>query len=104
MPCIYREGRRGDFLPPVLQGARGYKQFSSAVKWPSGCNTLMSIILLDIMNTELDILIVGGGFSGTMLAAHLLRRAEGYSVGIVDRSSQPGRGIAYSSPHRFHLL
>jgi uncharacterized NAD(P)/FAD-binding protein YdhS len=64
---------------------------------------IMSIILLEIMR-DLDVLIVGGGFSGTMVATHLLRRHEGLSVGILERSSQPGRGLAYSSPHRFHLL
>jgi len=56
------------------------------------------------MASVLDILIVGDGFSGTTIAAHLLRRATGLSVGILDRGGQPGRGLAYSSPHRFHLL
>ena len=64
---------------------------------------IMSIMLLEIMR-DLNVLIVGGGFSGTMVATHLLRRHEGLSVGILERSSQPGRGLAYSSPHRFHLL
>jgi uncharacterized NAD(P)/FAD-binding protein YdhS len=63
----------------------------------------MSIVLLDIMDT-LDLLIIGGGFSGTMIATHVLCRGEGLSVGVLERSSQPGRGLAYSSPHRFHLL
>jgi uncharacterized NAD(P)/FAD-binding protein YdhS len=63
----------------------------------------MSIVLLGIMNT-LDLLIIGGGFSGTMVSAHVLRGGEGLSVGVLERSSQPGRGLAYSSPHRFHLL
>ena len=51
-----------------------------------------------------DVLVVGGGFSGTMLAIHLLRRSTSLSVAIVDRGTLPGRGLAYSSPHRFHLL
>ena len=54
--------------------------------------------------SHFDILIVGGGFSGTMLAIHLLRMSPSLSVAIVDRGAQPGRGLAYSSPHRFHLL
>ena len=53
---------------------------------------------------EFDILIVGGGFSGTMLAVHLLRQSSSLSVAVVDRGSLPGRGLAYSSPHKFHLL
>ena len=53
---------------------------------------------------DLDVLIIGGGFSGTMVATHLLRRRERLSIGVLERISQPGRGLAYSSPHRFHLL
>lgn len=52
---------------------------------------------------QFDILIVGGGFSGTVLAIQLLRHTS-LSIAIVDRTSSPGRGLAYSSPHRFHLL
>ena len=54
--------------------------------------------------SQFDVLIVGGGFSGTMLAVHLLRLSSSLSVAIVDRGTLPGRGLAYSSPHRFHLL
>ncbi len=50
-----------------------------------------------------DILIIGGGFSGTMLAVHLLGQT-GLSIAVVDRGDSPGRGLAYGSPHRFHLL
>ncbi|MBI3478487.1 MAG: FAD/NAD(P)-binding protein [Acidobacteria bacterium] len=53
---------------------------------------------------DLDVLIIGGGFSGTMVATHLLRRRQGLLIGVLERKSQPGRGLAYSSPHRFHLL
>ncbi len=55
-------------------------------------------------DSQFDVLIVGGGFSGTMLAVHLLRSSSSLSVAIVDRGALPGRGLAYSSPHRFHLL
>jgi len=57
-----------------------------------------------VSELQFDVLIVGGGFSGTMLAVHLLRCSPSLSVGIVDRGAFPGRGLAYSSPHRFHLL
>jgi uncharacterized NAD(P)/FAD-binding protein YdhS len=56
-----------------------------------------------VHDPQFDILIIGGGFSGTMLAVHLLRRT-GLSVAVVDRGTLPGRGLAYGSPHRFHLL
>jgi uncharacterized NAD(P)/FAD-binding protein YdhS len=56
-----------------------------------------------VNNPRFDILIIGGGFSGTMLAVHLLRRTF-LSVAVVDRGNLPGRGLAYGSLHRFHLL
>ena len=39
-----------------------------------------------------------------MLAMHLLRLSASLSVTVMDRGSLPGRGLAYSSPHKFHLL
>jgi uncharacterized NAD(P)/FAD-binding protein YdhS len=57
-----------------------------------------------VVNSQLDVLIVGGGFSGTMLAVHLLRRTTSLSIAVLDQTSLPGRGRAYRSPHRFHLL
>jgi uncharacterized NAD(P)/FAD-binding protein YdhS len=53
---------------------------------------------------QFDIAIIGGGFSGTILAVQLLRGSSALSIGVIDRGSQPGRGLAYSSPHKFHLL
>lgn len=53
---------------------------------------------------QIDVLIVGGGFSGTVLAVQLLRRTTSLSIAVLDKSSLPGRGLAYGSPHRFHLL
>jgi uncharacterized NAD(P)/FAD-binding protein YdhS len=55
-------------------------------------------------HSQPDVLIIGGGFSGTMLVVHLLRNSPCLSVAVVDRGALPGRGIAYSTPHRFHLL
>jgi len=57
-----------------------------------------------VSESQFDVVIIGGGFSGTMLAVHLLRHSSSLSVAIVDRGALPGRGLAYSSPHRFHLL
>jgi uncharacterized NAD(P)/FAD-binding protein YdhS len=46
--------------------------------------------------------IVGGGFSGTILAAQLARRGIG-SV-LIDGSGRIGRGVAYSTREPAHLL
>lgn len=47
--------------------------------------------------------IIGGGFSGTMLAVQLLRRGE-TRVTLIERSGTPGRGLAYGAAHSMHLL
>jgi uncharacterized NAD(P)/FAD-binding protein YdhS len=49
------------------------------------------------------IAIIGGGFSGTVLAANLLRRppAQPCRIVLVERREQPGRGVAYQvTAHR----
>jgi uncharacterized NAD(P)/FAD-binding protein YdhS len=50
-------------------------------------------------------LIVGAGFSGTVLAANLLRRlpASGADVVLIERSAVMGRGVAYAA-HAFPYL
>lgn len=52
------------------------------------------------------IAIIGAGYSGTLVAAHLLRLAQGpLTVRLFDRDpKQFGRGIAYSTPLACHLL
>jgi len=53
---------------------------------------IMSIYIIDISGGssfvsefQHDVLIVGGGFSGAMLAANLLRRSSTLSVAVMDR-------------------
>lgn len=51
------------------------------------------------------ILIVGGGASGVLMAAHLLRRAPPeIEVILVERATLLGCGIAYATDHPDHLL
>ena len=50
----------------------------------------------------LDAIIVGGGFSGTMVAAQLARR--GLTSLLVEGSGRAGRGTAYSTREAAHLL
>jgi uncharacterized NAD(P)/FAD-binding protein YdhS len=51
------------------------------------------------------IAIVGAGFSGTLLALHLLRRCPpGSKITLIERGVQFGRGAAYSTGNPNHLL
>lgn len=49
------------------------------------------------------VVIVGGGFSGTMLAVQLARLGK-TRITLVDRGANPGQGVAYSTGHPAHLL
>src|SRR5579862_1955779 len=51
-----------------------------------------------------DVAIVGGGFSGTMVAAHLARHLDDASSVTVFEPERLGCGAAYGTPHRQHLL
>jgi uncharacterized NAD(P)/FAD-binding protein YdhS len=49
--------------------------------------------------------IIGAGFTGTMLAVHLLRRATApTTIYLIDRASTFGRGLAYATESPCHLL
>ena len=49
-----------------------------------------------------DVVIIGGGYSGTMVAAELARR--GIDAALVEGRNRAGRGTAYSTPEDVHLL
>jgi uncharacterized NAD(P)/FAD-binding protein YdhS/glyoxylase-like metal-dependent hydrolase (beta-lactamase superfamily II) len=51
------------------------------------------------------IAILGAGFSGSMVACHLLRKAKRpLSIALIDRSGRFGPGVAYGTPDPGHLL
>lgn len=51
------------------------------------------------------IAVIGGGFSGTMTALHLLWRSRrGDRVYLFERSQRVGPGVAYSTAHPRHLV
>lgn len=51
---------------------------------------------------RLPVAIIGGGFSGTILAAQLARR--GIDCALIDGSGRMGKGVAYSTTEPAHLL
>jgi uncharacterized NAD(P)/FAD-binding protein YdhS len=51
----------------------------------------------------LRVVVIGGGFSGTLVAIHLLRQSSFVELDIVDERL-PGRGLAYSTNCAEHLL
>lgn len=52
------------------------------------------------------ITIIGGGASGTLLAANLLRESDDRTleINMVEKNPTIGRGVAYSTPDDIHLL
>jgi uncharacterized NAD(P)/FAD-binding protein YdhS len=48
--------------------------------------------------------VIGAGFSGVLIAAHLLRAADGPKVVLIERGPRFGRGAAYASASPHHLL
>lgn len=51
----------------------------------------------------IDTAIIGGGFSGTLLAVNLVRH-QGPACAIIERRTDAGLGLAYSTASRSHLL
>ncbi len=51
-----------------------------------------------------DVAIVGGGCSGALVAAHLLRSGFSGEIAIIEMRSKLGHGLAYSTPFDQHLL
>ena len=54
--------------------------------------------------TTHTVAIVGGGFSGTLLALQLLRQPATPNVVLLERDHPIGRGLAYSTPNLSHRL
>lgn len=53
----------------------------------------------------MNIVVVGAGFSGTMVAVHLARQMRvRLSVTLIERTGRFGAGVAYATPFACHLL
>lgn len=60
---------------------------------------------MDSPNEAFRIAIIGGGFSGSLVAAQLLRRArQPLHILLVERTGEFGRGVAYGTRCSDHLL
>jgi uncharacterized NAD(P)/FAD-binding protein YdhS len=57
-----------------------------------------------IAGPEDHVVIVGGGFSGTLLAINLMRHGGPRATVVERRPGQLARGVAYSAAHPSHLL
>lgn len=57
-----------------------------------------------MIERNFQVVIIGGGFSGTILAVQLLRRDPLIGIAVIEKAGQPGRGLAYGTQHLSHLL
>lgn len=67
-------------------------------------NVLESLLMTPVVSRHADLLIVGGGLSGTLLAAQLLRQPGARHIVIVEPRAELGRGEAYSATELGHTL
>lgn len=66
---------------------------------------LMNNSIFNLTVSPVAIAIIGGGFSGSLVAANLLRNATmPLSIKLIERNSEIGRGVAYGTPVDCHLL
>lgn len=57
------------------------------------------------LQTSITIAIVGSGFSGSLVAAHLLKTAtRPLTIKLIERHNDMGKGVAYSTDTTSHLL
>lgn len=65
----------------------------------------MNDVVLNLTIYHCDIAIIGGGFSGCLVAANLLRDATvPVVIKLIERSPEVGRGVAYGTQISCHLL
>jgi uncharacterized NAD(P)/FAD-binding protein YdhS len=51
-----------------------------------------------------DVIIVGAGYSGTLVAVHLARADASLRIALIERGKSAGRGVAYGTTDAKHLL
>lgn len=61
--------------------------------------------MTNVTVSQLAIAIIGGGFSGSLVAANLLRNAAvPLTIKLIEPNPQLGRGVAYQTKFLCHLL
>src|SRR3954452_20113155 len=64
-----------------------------------------AVSVTDTEPVRTDVAVVGGGASGTLTAIHLMAsRAHDLNVTVHDASGEVGKGLAYGTTDRRHLL
>ncbi|RZA16169.1 MAG: FAD-dependent oxidoreductase [Proteobacteria bacterium] len=53
--------------------------------------------MINVVSRFADVVIIGGGLSGTLLAVQLLRQPRGQRIVIIEPRPELGRGEAYSA-------
>lgn len=57
------------------------------------------------ISNPITIAIIGGGFSGSLIAVHLLKNApQPLIIKLIERNQEIGKGIAYGTQEKGHLL
>ena len=60
--------------------------------------------MINVVSRFADVVIIGGGLSGTLLAVQLLRQPRGQRIVIIEPRPELGRGEAYSATELGHTL
>jgi uncharacterized NAD(P)/FAD-binding protein YdhS len=60
--------------------------------------------MTDVVSRPADVVIIGGGLSGTLLAVQLLRQPHAQRIVIIEPRPELGRGEAYSATELGHTL
>lgn len=95
----------GELLVTVHVYAPPLAELRRHVPRPAGVEVPAAFVRTAPVDAD-RVVIVGGGFSGTLAAVHLLRAhpSRPLEVVLIDRQSAVGEGVAYRTTDRRHLL
>ncbi|MBF2051659.1 MAG: FAD/NAD(P)-binding protein [Elainella sp. C42_A2020_010] len=67
-------------------------------------SSILKAVSTSQVSTPQTVAIIGGGFSGSMVATHLLSAGIPLTVKLIEKRPEAGQGIAYSTSVDAHLL